>query len=132
VHLLFNGIFLLPALFGDRIIRMEGFGAWFMLLLTNLLFAAPLVLFPIHLWAVSHARKERDHAAACLVLVWMAGAYAAERLITWIVLYIGQRATTGRIWTHILLIFVWIGVVLFVGLLVRYLILLWRTRKMLE
>jgi hypothetical protein len=147
VELLSSSIFKIPFLF-DGMRQEFGFGTWFMLLLTNLFFAATVILFPLYVRAAAKARKDDDLAGSCLMLVFMAGAYAAERLITWILLYVFVKQFTGRrvvtqeeanamlssmrVWQVINLIMLWIGAILFAGFLVRYIILQWRMRDAVE
>lgn len=138
VELLFSCIFKIPFLFPDRRggfgfgLLEFNFGTWLLLLLTNLFLAATVILFPLYLRAVSQGRKNHYHAGSCISLVWLAGAYAAERLLTWILFYVSSKSEPSKAWTWIILIMLWIGAIVFAVFLIRYIIILWRTREIVE
>jgi hypothetical protein len=135
IYLLFASIFLLPVLFrGGLGFGFDGFGAWLMLLLTNLFFAAEIIIFPLYLSAVARARKQDWLSDSSMQLVWFAGTYAAERLIIWILIYVLTRTgirgeAASKAWTWILLILLWVGIGNLVYFLVRHIMLLWQTRE---
>jgi hypothetical protein len=119
------------------------FGFWFMLFLTQMLFAALFILFPFYLRSLSLQLKSRRNAAAC-TFVWILGcAYAGVRLLTYIFFYIvldslftvvivmfGPPREPPRAMIWITLVFLWLGIFAFGALLVLYVLRTWMTRAL--
>jgi hypothetical protein len=141
--LLFVKMFIFPWYFGSEHAVFIGldrswFGTWFVWLLSQLAFAAELILFPFYLRAASLARKVRWNAQACTLVAGLGCVYAAERLIALVLLYVSTQSlfniTPGALkaWAWINLILLWIGAVVFTLQIILYIVRVWRTRVVIE
>jgi hypothetical protein len=115
-----------------------------LLLLTQLLFAAELILFPLVMRAYALAGRRYTHVKTCAGLLSVAGAYAALRLLTWILYYATLRFRISAIENYrggrppeppkaliwITIIFLWLGTFALVGYLIWYLLAIWKSRRL--
>jgi hypothetical protein len=101
------------------------FGAWFLMVTIQLLFAAPFILSIFWLRQLALSVKDRGFAAQCLTVVFLAAGYAGERLLTYIMLYVFvKNPSKGLLWVNIILL--WIGFFVFVLMTIPYIQLYFR------
>jgi hypothetical protein len=107
----------------------SAFVGWLLPLINQLLFAAVLILFPLSLRALALGYKSRSLAQDCMKVVIFAAAYAGERLITWILLFVAMKNPMSKAMQWIFIILMWIGFLIFLAQLTFYILLLLRARS---
>jgi hypothetical protein len=152
VRLLLLLIFKLPVILGSLThlgpggLNMGFFTLWFMWLLIQLLFAAEFILFALYMRSLSLLLKDNWNVSGCNLTLILGCVYAGERLITFIFAYLvfnaifsprvaafgqlPQEPSKAMAW--ITLILLWLGAFLFAGLLVMYILRIWRTRNLID
>jgi hypothetical protein len=101
----------------------SAFGAWFLLLTVELLFATPFILSSLFLRQVALSVNDRHVAGQSLTVVFLAGAYAVERILTYIMFYVmtGSKTPSGaKTMAWITMILVWIGFGIFIAMIIAY------------
>jgi hypothetical protein len=150
LYLLLFVVFKLPWAFGSLLLLGRGaqdtwFGAWLVLFLIQLLFAAPFILFPLCLRALSLVATDGQSAGGGTAVMVVGCVYGGARLLTFLFVYAivetaftagpfltpsPQEPPRALIWINLVLF--WLGVIAFSVLLVLYLVSLWQTRRVLE
>lgn len=139
IYILLALIFELPLLF-DRSSMFLGsrgsfFGAWFMLLLIQLLSGAEAILYPLVLRGFLLGQKQRSQTGAALILVFIAGGYVLLRLFNFILWYVQVSSTSlsmMRAMGWLTLILLWLGIFAYGTYITWYILYLWRTRSRIE
>ncbi len=132
-HLVMFIIFEFLPVFKSSQVLMSGspYMVWTWRFLVQLLFSAPLILFPLFLQAVGKTFKDRGYVNDCTTVVAMTGGYTGERVITYI-LYLIMIKSPSRALGWIGLILIWIGFGIFVALMYKFIQLTQRAGDVVE
>lgn len=125
----------LPFVFGPSTTATRApqgfFVTWFFLLLIQLLFVAEMILVPLLIRALALSVKKRSLANSAKMPMFLIGGYGGARLLTFIFWLIWMGVTTEmpiKVMGWITLIFLWVGIFVFILYLVVNTLFLWRAR----
>jgi hypothetical protein len=109
--------------------------AFIMQFLTDLAFAAALILYPMFLRAVAIYFKDRGHGQDCLTLVFLVGGFAATTIIADILGLIwlngkSREASNAMFWVNAVVR--WIADLFLGGVLSWYVIILFRSKAVVD
>jgi hypothetical protein len=106
-------------------------GAFILSLFVVLLLGAELILFPIFLWAVCRAAKDRWYGGSCIGVAILAGVVTALQLIVLVLFFVGMKhPSRGLAIVNAILMF--LSAAAFVGQMTWFLLATWRTRSVVE
>ncbi len=117
----FSGATRFSLSFGNLVLIM-----WFII---QSFFITQLILFPLIQRGYCQTLRKRNHAARCLVPVFVGSAYGALRLILFIIIFlthfrvISGTGTGGNVWMYTEMVIIWISTITFIP----YIIILLRT-----
>jgi hypothetical protein len=143
VELILTLAFWLPDVFRDPMLQaMRSPGSFFVTwffgqLLARLALAAVFILFGLYLRAVCLARRADDDAGPCLFLMILGCVYAGLGLLIEILWFVSYRphetpTPTPRALIWISIILTWIGLLVLAGVVVWFILQVWRTRRAVE